>query len=176
MNALPAAESPGKRSGIAGFAATAAQATARALAAIPQDVIALLARFSIAAVFWKSGQTKVQGFAIDLVEGRLELGVPHFADSTVDLFREEYRLPLLAPELAAWMATVAEHVFPVLILLGLATRLSAAALLIMTLVIQVFVYPSAYPTHGVWMVVLLVLMKNGAGAFSVDRLLARRSV
>lgn len=144
------------------------------LSRIPHWLIALLGRVSIAAVFWKSGQTKVQGFAIDLLDGRVELGLPRFADGTLDLFREEYRLPLLPPEWAALMATVAEHVFPILLLLGLATRLSALALLGMTIVIQVFVYPGAYPLHGVWATVLLYLMARGGGALSFDHLLARR--
>ena len=146
-----------------------------AFAKIPHDVVAILARFSIAAVFWKSGQTKVENFAIDIIDGRFEIGVPRFAEATIDLFREEYRLPILPPELAALAATVAEHVFPVLILIGLATRLSAFALLIMTLVIQVFVYPGAYAVHGVWAVCLLYLMKEGAGRISLDALLARRA-
>lgn len=135
---------------------------------IPADAIAFLARFSIAAVFWKSGQTKIEGIAIDIIEGRFAIGWPRFSDSTVDLFRDEYKLPLLPPELAALAATTAEHVFPVLLLIGLATRLSALALLLMTLVIQVLVYPSAYPLHGLWAVALLYLMKYGPGRFSVD--------
>lgn len=146
------------------------------LSRIPHWLIAFIGRFSIAAVFWKSGQTKVQGLAIDLIDGKVELGIPRFADSTLDLFREEYRLPLIPPELAALMATLAEHVFPVLLLLGLATRLSALALLGMTIVIQIFVYPGAYPLHGLWATVLLYLMARGGGALSIDRLLAHRSL
>ncbi len=149
------------------------RAVNRGLSRIPHGLIALLARFSIAAVFWKSGQTKVQGFAIDLVDGRFELGVPRFADSTLDLFRDEYRLPFLPAEFAAALATLAEHVFPVLILIGLATRLSALSLLVMTVVIQIFVYPGAYPVHGVWAVSLLYLMAHGPGPLSVDRALGR---
>lgn len=141
---------------------------------IPDAWIALLARFSIAAIFWKSGQTKVQGFALDIVSGEFQLGWPRLSDSVVDLFRDEYRLPLIPPELGAIMAASAEHLFPTLILLGLATRFSALALLGMTTVIQVFVYPDAYPTHGVWAVVLLFLIAKGAGPFSIDRLIARR--
>lgn len=143
--------------------------------AIPHWLIATLARFCIAAVFWKSGQTKVQGLAIDLVEGRFVLGIPSFSDSALDLFREEYKLPLLPPEWAALLATVAEHVFPILLLVGLATRLSAFALLIMTIVIEIFVYPNAYPLHGVWAVSLLYLMKHGPGPLSLDHFLARRA-
>ncbi|MDV7393651.1 DoxX family protein, partial [Arthrospira platensis SPKY1] len=114
------------------------------------------------------------GLAIDLIGGRFKLGLPTLADSTVLLFQYEYQLPLLPPTLAAVLATVAEHVFPVLILLGLATRFSALALLVMTLVIQVFVYPNAYPTHGVWAAVLLYLIAKGPGVISLDHWIARR--
>jgi len=145
-----------------------------ALQRIPDDAIALLGRFSIAAVFWKSGQTKVQGFAIDIVNGEFQLGLPQLSDSVVALFREEYKLPLLPPELAAPMAAFAEHLFPLLILIGLATRFSALALLVMTATIQLLVYPDAYPTHGVWAAVLLFLVARGPGAVSIDHLIARR--
>lgn len=141
---------------------------------IPDSLTALLGRFSIAAVFWKSGQTKVQGFAIDIVSGEFQLGWPQLSDSVVALFRDEYRLPLLPPELAAPMAALAEHLFPLLILIGLATRFSAVALLLMTMTIQLLVYPDAYPTHGVWATVLLFLVAKGPGAFSADHLIARR--
>ncbi len=141
---------------------------------IPHSLIAFVARFSIAAVFWKSGQTKIEGFAIDLIEGTFELGVPRLADSTIPLFQSEYHVPLLSPELAAHMAAFAEHVFPILILLGFATRFSALALLGMTLTIQTFVYPDAYPTHGTWAAILLYLMARGPGVLSIDHLIARR--
>ena len=141
---------------------------------IPHSLIAFIARFSIAAVFWKSGQTKVEGLAIDLVDGTFQLGVPRLADSTIPLFQSEYRLPLLSPELAAHLAAFAEHFFPVLILIGLATRFSALALLGMTLTIQLFVYPDAYPTHGTWAAVLLYLMATGPGKLSIDHLIAKR--
>ena len=143
-------------------------------ARIPDSLIGLLGRFSIAAVFWKSGQTKIQGLAIDIVGGEFRLGVPRLSDSVVDLFRDEYRLPLLPPELAATAAALGEHLFPLLILLGLATRFSAAALLVMTLTIQLLVYPDAYPTHGVWATVLLYLMAKGPGKLSIDRWIERR--
>lgn len=144
------------------------------LSRVPHDFLAALTRFSVAAVFWKSGQTKVENFAIDIVEGKFSIGAPRFAEATVDLFREEYRLPLLPPELAALAAAVAEHVFPALILIGLATRMSAFALLVMTLVIQVLVYPGAYATHGVWAASLLYLMKEGPGRLSLDHVIAKR--
>ena len=141
---------------------------------IPYSLIAFIARFSIAAVFWKSGQTKVEGLAIDLVDGTFQLGWPRLADSTIPLFKSEYHVPLLTPEVAAHLAAFAEHFFPMLILLGLTTRFSALALLGMTLTIQLFVYPDAYPTHGTWAAILLLLMAKGPGVFSLDQLLARR--
>lgn len=142
---------------------------------IPHSLIALLGRFSIAAVFWKSGQTKIEGFALDLLGGEFQFGWPRLAESTIPLFQEEYKLPLVPPELAAYAAATAEHVFPVLLLIGFGTRFSALALLVMTLTIQVFVYPSAYPTHGVWATVLLYLLARGPGRFSVDHWLGSRS-
>lgn len=141
---------------------------------IPHSLIAFVGRFSIAAVFWKSGQTKIEGLAIDLVDGTFQIGLPRLADSTIPLFKSEYALPLLSPALAAHLAAVAEHVFPILILFGLATRFSALALLGMTLTIQLFVYPAAYPTHGTWAAVLLYLMARGPGKLSIDHLIARR--
>ena len=149
--------------------------TANALCArIPHSPIALVARFSIAAVFWKSGQTKIEGLAIDIVDGKFSLGWPRLADSAVPLFRDEYKVPLLSPEIAAPLAAFAEHLLPALLLIGLATRFSALGLLGMTAVIQLFVYPAAYPTHGVWAAVLLYLVGMGPGAVSIDRWLARR--
>ena len=141
---------------------------------IPNSLLALLARFSIAAVFWNSGQTKVEGLAVNIVNGEFALGWPRLSDSALALFQEEYKLPLLPPELAAPMAAVAEHVFPLLILIGLATRFSALALLGMTAVIQLLVYPGAYATHGTWAAVLLYLMVHGPGRLSIDHWLAAR--
>lgn len=125
------------------------------LSRIPDNALLLAARVFPAAIFWQSGQTKVDGFALN--------------DSVVFLFAEEYKLPLLPPELAATLAAIAEHVFPVLLVLGLATRLSALALLGMTATIQIFVYPDAWPTHGVWAVALLLVAMKGPGAWSLDR-------
>jgi putative oxidoreductase len=141
---------------------------------LPYSPLAFLARFSIAAVFWQSGQTKVQGFAINIISGTYQWGWPRLADGVIDLFESEYNLPLLPPELAATMATLGEHVFPVFILLGFATRFSALALLGMTAVIQLLVYPGAYPTHGVWASVLLLLIMQGPGKWSLDHGLASK--
>jgi putative oxidoreductase len=130
------------------------------MAAIPYWLVALITRVSIAAVFWRSGQTKVDGW--------------HLTDSTLFLFKDEYKLPLIDPTLAAYLATFAEHFFPVLLVLGLATRFAALALLIMTLVIEIFVYPDAWPTHGTWAACFLILMTQGAGKLSLDHLIAQR--
>jgi putative oxidoreductase len=124
---------------------------------IPYGVVAAAARLFPAAVFWLSGRTKVEGFGLK--------------ESTFFLFEHEYALPLIPPGMAAYLATAAEHVFPVLLVLGLFTRLSALALLLMTLVIQVLVYPGAWPTHGVWAACFLVLIALGPGTLSLDRLL-----
>lgn len=140
----------------------------------PDSVLALLARFSIAAVFWSSGQTKIEGLAINLVSGEFQLGWPRLSENAVYLFREEYRLPLLSPELGATLAALGEHVLPLMLLLGLATRLSALGLLGMTAVIQLFVYPDAYATHGTWAAVLLYLIAHGPGRLSLDAWIARR--
>ena len=128
---------------------------------IGHSLLALAARFSIAGVFWLSGRTKVEGWLT-------------VSDSAVALFADEYQVPLLPPELAAHLAAYAEHLFPILLVLGLATRASALALLGMTAVIQIFVYPSAWPTHLVWSVALLYLAGRGAGALSLDRLFGLR--
>jgi putative oxidoreductase len=141
---------------------------------IPESLIALLARFSIAATFWNSGQTKVEGFVLNLVSGEAAFGWPRLSSSAVDLFRDEYKLPLLPPEAAAVMATLGEHALPLLVLLGLGTRLASFGLLVMTAVIQLLVYPAAYATHGVWAAVLLWLMVRGGGVLSLDHLIAKR--
>lgn len=125
---------------------------------VPHDLLALVDRIAIAAIFWLSGRTKVDGWL-------------HVTDGAVELFRTEYRLPLLPPEIAAHLAAYAEHAFPVLLVLGLFTRFAALALLGMTLVIQVFVYPDAWPTHLSWAGLLLYLVGRGGGRLSVDRLL-----
>lgn len=141
---------------------------------LPNTLLAFIARFSIAAVFWKSGQTKIEGLAIDIVNGTFMLGIPRLSDNAVFLFKEEYKLPILPPELGAALAGLGEHILPIFILLGLATRLSALGLLGMTMVIQLFVYPDAYATHGTWAAVLLYLMAHGPGKLSLDAWIASR--
>ncbi len=140
---------------------------------IPHSLIALIGRFAIAGVFWRSGQTKVEGLSIDIVEGHFQLGWPTLSDNAVDLFREEYQLPVLPPELGALMAATAEHVLPILLLIGLGTRFAALGLLVMTLVIQLLVYPGAWAVHGTWAAVLLWLMTRGAGLVSLDHFFKR---
>jgi putative oxidoreductase len=125
------------------------------LGSLPWDAAALALRVFPAAVFFASGQTKLDGWRI--------------ADSTWFLFEHEYALPLIPSDIAAVAATVAEHVLPVLLVLGLCTRLSALGLLVMTAVIQVFVYPGAWQTHGIWAACFLALIVAGPGRLSVDR-------
>ncbi|MDE8601320.1 DoxX family protein [Marinomonas sp. RSW2] len=141
---------------------------------IPESLILFVARFSIAAVFWRSGQTKIEGFSLDLIAMKVELGLPRLAESTGYLFEYEYDLPLIPPMIAAVLATVAEHLLPILILSGLFTRLAGFGIAMMTLVIQLFVYPDAYPTHATWLAIALLLMYRGAGVFSLDHWLAKR--
>ncbi len=126
---------------------------------IGHDLLALACRCAAAAIFFLSGRTKVEGL-LTVTPG------------TVELFRTEYRLPLLPPEFAAHLATYAEHLFPILLVLGLFTRLSALALLGMTVTIQLFVYPDAWSTHLSWAALLLYLVGRGAGAWSADRVLS----
>ena len=126
----------------------------------PHDAIALLSRVSIAAVFWQSGQTKVEGW--------------HVTDNAIYLFETDYKLPFVDPWLAAHLSALAEHLFPLLLVIGLASRLSALALLGMTLVIEIFVYPDAWPTHGTWAVCFLVVIAGGPGRVSLDHFIAKR--
>jgi len=163
-----------QQSGVLGFASRQVEFVIAMMSKIPHGFIAFLARFSIAITFWTSGQTKIEGLVLDPINLDVQLGMPHISESAIELFRTEYALPLLPPELAATMAASAEHLFPVLLLLGLASRFSAFALLIMTLVIQTFVYPLAFPTHGLWAALMLYIMARGPGVFSLDHLIFRR--
>jgi len=128
---------------------------------VTHDVLALIDRVAIGSVFFLSGRTKVDGWLT-------------VNDSAYTLFRDEFKLPLIPPDIAANAAAWAEHLFPVLLVLGLFTRLSALALLGMTLVIQVFVYPDAWPTHLSWAGLLLYLAGRGGGRFSLDHILRVR--
>jgi putative oxidoreductase len=125
---------------------------------IPDSAVALVIRLGVAGVFFTSGRTKVDGLL-------------HITDGTYTLFREEYRVPLIPPDIAAHLATYSEHLFSILLVLGLFTRLSAAAFLGMTAVIEIFVYPDAWPTHLSWAGLLLYLIGRGGGALSLDRAL-----
>jgi putative oxidoreductase len=131
-----------------------------ALGRIPYWFIALAARIFPAAVFWQSGQTKVEGL--------------HLKPSAIALFANEYQLPLINPTIAAYVSAFSEHFFPILLVIGLATRFSALALLCMTVVIEIFVYPGAWPTHGVWATCFLVVIARGPGWLSLDHLIARK--
>jgi putative oxidoreductase len=128
---------------------------------IPHSVVALTARFAVASVFWRSGQTKVSGWSL--------------RDETFVLFHEEYRVPLLPPDLAAYLATTAEHVFPILLVVGFASRLSALGLFGMTMVIQLFVYPEGWPEHILWIASLMLIIARGAGTISLDHLVWQRT-
>ena len=124
---------------------------------LPQDALSLVARLGVAAIFFQSGRTKVDGWL-------------HITDGTYALFETEYALPLIPPDLAAHAATYSEHLFSILLVLGLFTRVSALAFLGMTAVIQIFVYPDAWPTHLSWTGLLLFLIAHGGGRLSLDHL------
>jgi putative oxidoreductase len=127
---------------------------------IPTDVFALLARLGIGVIFLRSGLLKLDGWD---------------NGNTLALFQYEYQLPLIPPQLAAALAMAMELAMPMFLFVGLGTRFAALALLGMTAVIEIFVYPGAFDTHAVWAVSLLFLIKYGAGHFSLDHLIAMRS-
>ena len=127
------------------------------LESVPYSVLAIPLRLAVATVFWNSGMTKLASW-----------------DTTLQLFADEYRLPLLPPELAAYMAASIELTTPVLLVLGLLTRPAALGLLGMTSVIEVFVYPQAWPTHIQWAAMLLILLCRGPGRFSLDHAIWNR--
>jgi putative oxidoreductase len=129
-----------------------------------EAVTLLFVRISLAGIFWRSGRTKVEENTWIML-----------SDNTKMLFENEYAGVPLPSELAARLALGAEHLFPILLVIGLATRLSALALLIMTLVIQIFVYPEAWwQVHIVWVALALVLMVRGGGKLSLDHWIASR--
>jgi putative oxidoreductase len=119
------------------------------------SLLLLVARLGVAAVFFQSGRTKVDGFL-------------HIKDSTYALFETDYRLPLIPPHIAAHLAAYQEHFFPLLLVLGLFSRVGALGLFGMTAVIEIFVYPDAWPTHLSWAGLLLPIICRGGGKFSLD--------
>jgi putative oxidoreductase len=124
---------------------------------VPYSALAVPLRLALATVFWNSAMTKLDDW-----------------NAAVTLFAEEYKVPLLPPEVAAYIAVSVELSMPVLLVLGVLTRAAALVLLGMTTVIEVFVYPQAWPTHIQWAAMLLVLLCRGPGALSLDHLLWRR--
>ena len=124
------------------------------LDSVPYWFLAIPLRIGAAAVFWLSGQSHLANW-----------------DTTIELFTEEYKVPLLPPDLAAIMAVSIEVAAPILLVAGLFTRLTALVLLGMTTVIEVFVYPQAWPTHIQWVAMLLVLLCRGPGWLSLDHLM-----
>ncbi|MES9833461.1 MAG: DoxX family protein [Candidatus Thiodiazotropha sp. DIVDIV] len=128
---------------------------------VPDWLISLLARGAIAYTFWSSGRSKVSGI-LDI------------SQSTYLLFEHEYNVPLIPFQIAAHMATYAEHLFPILLVFGLFTRFAALSLLMMTAVIQIFVYPDAWNVHMWWAIALLFLLRHGGGKVSLDQLLWKR--
>jgi putative oxidoreductase len=127
------------------------------LEGLPLWIPEIFFRLGIGLAFWRSGQTKIQSW-----------------DTTLALFSDEYKAPVLPPEIAAYMATTVELAAPILLLFGVATRLGAAAMLGMTIVIQSFVYPQSYPTHLLWAGSLLYLVLRGPGVLSIDHLIRKR--
>lgn len=133
-----------------------------ALARIPESAGLLFVRIAAAQIFWSSGRSKMDGWFTMRPE-------------IIDLFRDEYQLPLIPPEIAAPMATISEHILPILLVLGLFSRFAALGLVGMTLVIQFLVYPDAWwPQHSLWVALLLVIIIRGGGAWSVDRYVLHR--
>ena len=140
------------------------RAVAAGSSPIAESIMLLFVRVSLAGIFWRSGRTKVE-------EGTwLTL-----SDNAKTLFQEEYASVPLPSELAAWLALGAEHLFPVLLVIGLLTRISALALFIMTMVIQIFVFPDAWwQVHIIWVALAMALMVRGAGRLSLDHFLVSR--
>ena len=124
------------------------------IARLPEDIALIAARLFVAMVFWNSARTKVDGFTI--------------TDSTWFLFDQVYALPVIPSAWAAVLATLAEHILPVLLIFGLFTRFAALGLLVMTAVIQLFVFPEAWVTHGLWAASLLTIMRWGPGRLALD--------
>lgn len=122
----------------------------------PLSIILLAGRIGVGATFFKAGLLKYRSF-----------------EFAVKLFQDEYRVPLLDPAVAARIAMIQELTIPILLFLGLATRIATIPLLGMIAVIQIFVYPNAYNDHLVWGSILVLLLTRGPGVLSVDHLIAR---
>jgi putative oxidoreductase len=136
------------------------RAAVRGAERFPSWLLGLIIRVGIADIFWRSGQTKVSGW--------------HVTQTTIQLFRDEYQVPLLSPEIAANLAALQEHLFSVLLVIGLASRLSALGLVCMTAVIEIFVYPENWPDHLLWAAALLYVVARGPGGVSIDALIRRK--
>jgi putative oxidoreductase len=128
------------------------------LARFPLSIIQLAMRIGVGAVFFRSGLLKYNSW-----------------EFTVQLFRDEYKVPLLDPAIAAQLAMIQELSVPVFLFIGLATRVATLPLLAMIAVIQIFVYPNAWSDHLLWSSALVFILTRGPGVFSVDHLLARVS-
>ena len=148
------------------------------LDAIPYSLIALFLRIVAAHPFFVSGQTKIEGPTVggEIFGVDMSFQIPtSVRDATFALFADEYKVPLVPPTVAAYLASGIEFLLPLLLLIGLLTRLSALGLLMMTMVIQIFVFPDAWWTvHAYWTAILVVLAARGPGAISLDHLLFRR--
>ena len=141
----------------------------------PYSLLALLSRFAIGLVFWRSGQTKLDGYEVCIPSLSCFKANPFsLGENTFVLFEQEYHVPLLPTWLAAHGASLVEFMLPILLFLGLGTRFAALGLLGMTLVIQVFVYPGAYGLHATWAAILITLIKFGPGKIALDHLFWRR--
>ena len=122
----------------------------------PLSILQLAMRVGVGAVFFRSGLLKIDSW-----------------EFTIRLFRDEYQVPLLDPELAARIATIVELGVPPLLFAGLATRLATLPLLGMIAVIQVFVYPNAWSDHLMWAAALVFVLTRGPGVFSLDYWIAK---
>ena len=128
------------------------------LARFPLSIIQLAMRIGVGAVFFRAGLLKYGSW-----------------EFTVQLFRDEYKVPLLEPAVAARLAMTVELAVPVFLFIGLATRAATLPLLGMIAVIQIFVYPNAWSDHLLWSSALVLILTRGPGAFSIDHLLTPAS-
>ena len=171
MAVVPSSDAP--RRGLAGIVATAAAV----LGLIPESLVLLMARIATAHAFWVSGQTKVSGPTVPLNLGFVDLSFTlptGIKPATYYLFETEYSGVPLPPAVGAVMSSVGETLLPIALVIGLGARFAALGLLIMTLTIQIFVFPDAWWTvHMYWATLFILIMARGAGAISVDHLIRR---